>query len=66
MYTMPLSVRVEAGVPCSAHRGAELVDDDAATDTGVRGETQHVAGAVVDPGEDLDFGAIREPEVGEV
>jgi len=49
-----------------AHRGSELVEHDPAAHTGVRGEPQQVAGTVVDPGEDLDSGAIRELEVSEV
>jgi hypothetical protein len=32
----------------------------------VGNEPQHLAGTVVDPGEDLDLGAIRELEVSEV
>ncbi len=47
-------------------RGSELVDDDAATHPGVCGEAQHVAGAVIKPGEDLDFSAVSEPHVREV
>jgi hypothetical protein len=47
-------------------RGSELVDDDATTHPGVGGEAHDIAGTVVEPSEDLDLGAVREPDVGEV
>ena len=64
---MPLSVRVEAGIPCRAEGFAEGGGDDRAGDPAVCGHEQGVAGAVVEPGDDLDVGAVgRESVVGEV
>ena len=47
-------------------RGAEGGDDDLAGDCWVGGDRQQVAGVVVEPGEDLDVGAVSESPVGEV
>ena len=44
----------------------ELVDDDRGVDGGVGGEAQRVAGVIVEPGQDLGVGAIREANVGGV
>lgn len=44
----------------------ELFDDDGGGDTVVCGEVQDVAGAVIDPGQNLDVCAGGEAVVGEV
>ena len=48
------------------HGGAEGGDDSGSGDGAVGGDGQGVAGVVVEPGEDLDVGAISEAVMGEV
>ena len=65
--TMPLSVKVEAGMPCSAIAVAERGRRTIGPVTRRWAVTeQRVAGVVVEPGEDLDVGAVGEAVVGEV
>jgi hypothetical protein len=64
--TIPLSVRVEAGMPWSFEGFGERVDDNLAGDAAVGGDREGVAGVVVDPAEDLDVAAVSEAVVGEV
>ena len=64
--TMPLSVRVEAGTPCSPARCAEGHQHDRPGDPGMGGDGQGVAGVVIEPGQDLGVRAVGERVVGEV
>ena len=64
--TKPLSVKVENGTPWSAMAARKVVHDDGSGDGLVGGDRQGVAGVVVEPGEDLDVGAVGEAVVGEV
>ena len=67
VYTMPLSVSVEAGIAVLGSGFAEGGQHDRAGDPGVGGDVQGVAGVVVEPGEDLDTSVPSgEPVVGEV
>ena len=63
---MPLSVRVEAGGPCSAIAARNSSATMRAGDGLVGGDAQRVAGVVVEPGQDLGVGAVGEWVVGEV
>jgi hypothetical protein len=63
---MPLSVNVEGRWPVFGDRGAELVDDDPAGDRLVCGESERVAGVIIEPGEDLGVGPVGEWVVHEV
>jgi hypothetical protein len=45
---------------------AERCQDDRAGHPGVGGAVQHVAGVIVEPGEDLEVLSVGEPVVGEV
>ena len=51
---MPLSVRVEAGMPCWASGFAEGAGTIGAVIRAVCGDVEGVAGAVVEPADDLD------------
>ena len=64
--TIPLSVKVENGMPCSQSllSGKKVVTTIGPVTGPVGGDREGVAGVVV-PGEDLDIGAIR-GGVGEV
>ena len=64
--TRPLSVKVENGIPWSVDGVAEGGHDGGSGDGLVGGDRQGVAGVVVEPGEDLDVGAVGEAVVGEV
>ena len=64
--TKPLSVNVENGMPWSVDGGAEGGHDGGSGDGSVGGDRQGVAGVVVEPGQDLDVGAVGEAVVGEV
>ena len=55
---MPLSVRVEAGIPVLAGGFGEGVDHDPGGDHGVGGAAQDVAGVVIEPGDDLGVGPL--------
>ena len=46
--------------PVLVDGGAEGVDDDRAGDPAVGGDRQGVAGVVIEPGQDLDVGAVVE------
>jgi hypothetical protein len=68
---MPLSVRVEAGIPCWVTVSRKVVVTQGAGDGPVCGDVQGVAGAVVEPGDDLHVVAgsavvVGESVVGEV
>ena len=65
MNTMPLSVSVDAG-PVAAQAARNVVHHDRAGDPAVGGDRQGVAGVIVEPGQDLDVGAVGEAVVGEV
>ena len=64
--TMPLSVSVDAGARARRRCGGTSATTIAAGDGLVGGDRQGVAGVVVEPGEDLDVGAVGEAVVGEV
>ncbi len=65
MKTMPLSVRVDAGMPWVVTVCRKVVATISAV-TGVGGDGQGVAGVVVEPGEDLDVAVVSQAVVGEV
>ena len=62
--TIPLSVKVENGMPWTSMAVRKVVDDDRSGDAAVGGDRQGVAGVVVEPGEDLDVGAVGEAASG--
>jgi hypothetical protein len=54
------------GQPVLVRGGGERCYHGPAGDAGVGGGVQQVPGVVIEPGDDLHVGAVREPEVGEV
>ena len=64
--TMPLSVRVDSGMPWVVAGSGKAATTIGSGDAVVGGDRQGVAGVVVEPGEDFDVGAIGEAVVGEV
>ena len=52
--------------PMVGDRSTERRDDGRSGDGSVGGDRQGVAGVIIEPGQDLDVGSIREAVVGEV